>query len=423
MTDTLILGGGLAGCAAALWLADHGHSTTIVEARPRLGGRAHTRDWGNSGSAVEYGGGWIRADHTLMRDLAQRLNVTLTPRATITAHTHFRDGTFSTAPADDMAEYQTALAILTHDAAKMDGDGPDAHLIRTMTLQAYMDHRALPAALRREVLAWWSISGSGAPDQIAATEYITPKLARGLLIKLEELAFTVEPGVTTLARRAAKVSGATVILADPVERLDDTGAAVRATLASGRVVQAATALVAVPVNTLAQIRFSPALNPAQQAIRRTGHAGRALKMLIRAKGPQPGSLATGETAGLRWIYADRLLPDGFTLLVAFGLYDDTGEPGHARVAAALQAAFPGAVLQDYDWHDWCADPFARGTWVSPPLDTMAHYAPDHWAPRGRLAFAGSDLYSDEQGWFEGALLTARAAATALHESLSAHENR
>ena len=37
MTDTLILGGGLAGCAAALWLADHGHSATIVEARRREG--------------------------------------------------------------------------------------------------------------------------------------------------------------------------------------------------------------------------------------------------------------------------------------------------------------------------------------------------------------------------------------------------
>ena len=35
----------------------------------------------------------------------------------------------------------------------------------------------------------------------------------------------------------------------------------------------------------------------------------------------------------------------------------------------------------------------------------------------RLAFAGSDLYSDAQGWFEGALLTARAAITARHNRL------
>ena len=83
------------------------------------------------------------------------------------------------------------------------------------------------------------------------------------------------------------------------------------------------------------------------------------------------------------------------------------------VKAALAAAFPGAELVSCDWHDWCADPFAQGTWVSPHLDTLPHYAPEHWAPRGRLAFAGADLYSAEQAWFEGALLTARTAVAAL----------
>lgn len=57
MIDTLILGGGLAGTAAALWLTDLGRTCTIVEARPRLGGRAHARPWGDAGVAVDYGGG------------------------------------------------------------------------------------------------------------------------------------------------------------------------------------------------------------------------------------------------------------------------------------------------------------------------------------------------------------------------------
>lgn len=416
MTDTLILGGGLAGSAAALWLADHGHSATIIEARPRLGGRALSRDWGDCGM-VEYGGGWLREDHALMRDLARRLDIALTPRAAITGHSHFRDGRFSATPADDMAAHRSAIATLMQDAARMDSDAPTARMIRSMSLQDYLDHRAMPASARREILAWWSISGSGAPGLIGANEYITPKLAKGLLVKLQELAFTVETGTSSLVRRAAEASGAAVILADPVERLEDGAHFVHATLASGRVVTGRTALVAVPVNMLGQIRFSPALTPPQQTVRRTGHAGRAVKLLIRAKGPRPGHLATGETAGLRWIYADRSLPDGSTLLVAFGLCDDTGEPDAAQVGAALQAAFPGTAFLDFDWHDWCADPFSRGTWVSPRLAGLADYAADHWAPRGRLAFAGSDLYSAEQGWFEGALLTARAAASALHTRL------
>jgi monoamine oxidase len=286
-----------------------------------------------------------------------------------------------------------------------------------MTLQAYLDHRAMPASVRREVLAWWSISGSGAPDKVGAAELLTAKLAKGLMVKLEELAFTVESGVAGISRRAALASRAEVILGDAVERLEDRGTGVRVSLDSGRVLEAKAALVAVPLNVLSQIRFSPPLAAAQQRLRDAGHAGRALKLLIRARGPEPGTLATGETAGLRWIYADRRLPDGNTLLIAFGLRDDMPEPDRAGVETALAAAFPGADLVDFDWHDWTTDPFARGTWVAPRLASLPDYEAGHWGLCGRVAFAGSDLYSAEQGWMEGALLTARAAAAALDARL------
>jgi monoamine oxidase len=204
-----------------------------------------------------------------------------------------------------------------------------------------------------------------------------------------------------------------VVLGDAAERLEDRGDCVQATLASGRKITARTALVALPLNTLSQIRFTPPLNPAQSRLRKLGHQGAAIKLMIRAKGPSAGHLATGEAFGLHWIYADRHLPDGSTLLVAFGLHRDVGEPTFAMVQAAMAAAFPSAKVLDFDWHDWANDPFARGTWVSPALNSLPDYAPDHWAMRGRIAFAGSDLYSAEQGWFEGALQTARTAVAAL----------
>ena len=42
--DTLIIGGGLAGIAAALQLADAGQKVTLIETRIRLGGRATSFD-------------------------------------------------------------------------------------------------------------------------------------------------------------------------------------------------------------------------------------------------------------------------------------------------------------------------------------------------------------------------------------------
>ena len=207
-------------------------------------------------------------------------------------------------------------------------------------------------------------------------------------------------------------------MGDAVERLSDTQTGIAATLASGQILTARTALVAVPVNTLNQIRFSPPLSPPQAALRHGGHAGRAIKLLIRARGVAPGQIATGETAGIRWLYADHLLPDGSTLIVAFGLADDIGEPDADTARRALAAAFPEARMEGCDWHDWLADPYARGTWVSPDLASLPHYDPAHWAMTGRIAFAGSDLASAEQGWFEGALLTAESAVTALDHFLA-----
>jgi monoamine oxidase len=366
---------------------------------------------------VEYGGGWIRADHAEMTGLTKRLGIGLVPRAEITGHSYFRDGVWAATPAEDMADHQAAMAVFLADAAQMGDDTAEARLIHGLTLQAYLEHRAFPASVRREIMAWWTISGSAAPDVVGANEYVTPKLAKGLMIKLEELAFTAETGVASIAQRAVAASGAATILGDAVERLEDCGGFVRATLVSGRVVEAATALVALPLNALSQIRFSPPLLPAQTALRQQGHAGKALKLLIRAKGPKPGHLATGEAHGIRWVYADRILPDGTTLLIAFGLQDETGEPDHKTVEAVLTAAFPGAELIGFDWHDWASDPFARGTWVSPILASLPDYAAEHWGRRGRVAFAGSDLYSAEQGWMEGALLTARAAVAELETCL------
>ena len=92
-------------------------------------------------------------------------------------------------------------------------------------------------------------------------------------------------------------------------------------------------------------------------------------------------------------------------------------PGRrADVAAALAKMLPQAELVGWDWHDWCADPHARGTWLSMPA-TGSDLTPETWGVTGRLAFATSDLALDAAGWFEGAMSSAEAAAAALAAKL------
>ena len=59
--DTLILGAGIAGLAAARDLTAAGAAVIVLEARPRLGGRVHT-DRSFAGHPVEFGAEFIHGD-------------------------------------------------------------------------------------------------------------------------------------------------------------------------------------------------------------------------------------------------------------------------------------------------------------------------------------------------------------------------
>lgn len=392
MRQALVIGGGLAGAAAALEFADAGWTVTVVEARDRLGGRAFSPRWDAAGGPVELGGSWIRADHAAMRTLAERLGQPLTPRPAVELHRPPLDATAS-------AALHTALAAGAPD--------PD------QTLAAWMDRHALPPGAQRELLAWWAISGSGDPADVAASELVTPKVRAGLMPrKLDDLAFTFPDGAQALAEAAIAASGARVMLDTAVTGLTDTGTAVTARLASGDALAADAAVVAVPLNVLRRIDISPPLSPDQSRLAAIGHAGRAIKLVISATGVAPGTLATGNHAGLRWMWADRSLPHAGTLVIAFGAQDDVPDPD-AAARAAIPAAFPGAALQDLIWHDWCADPLALGAWVAPRAGYGHLHTPAAWGRTGRIAFAGSDTAGDEAGWFEGAVVTGQAAARSL----------
>ena len=414
MGNVLILGGGLAGTSAALLLADRGISATIVEARGRLGGRALSRPLpGDAGPPVEYGGGWGHAGQPRIQVLAARLGLALTQRAPLINHRYLRDGALHDTPctAAEAPAHDAAMAQWQADAAASDP------AILAMTLADYFTHRAMPQSARREILSWWSISGSTDPALGCTGQLLTPKLAQGFAPKVAELGFTIAGGVQAMAEGAARLSGAQVVLSDPAERLTHTDAGVTLRLASGRTLSARAAIVALPINALDQLRLDPPLPPGPAQLRRSGHIGRAVKLLITARGVAPGQLVTGNAQGLRFFWSDHIRPDGSTLIVAFALAADLPDPSEAIARAALAQAFPGAQFLSCDWHDWLSDPFSRGTWVGPRAQDEAAFEARMWPPYGALAFAGSDIAPAEQGWFEGALASAEAAASAVTDMI------
>ena len=143
-----------------------------------------------------------------------------------------------------------------------------------------------------------------------------------------------------------------------------------------------------------------------------------MKLWIKARGVPVGALATGGGTGIEWMFAERQAADGATLLVGFGLADPAFDPASPRQAAeALHRFFPEARFVAHDWHDWIADPWSRGTWVTTTLGAEAATDAASWGRHGPLAFASSDFSPEGAGWFDAAVISGHHAAGEVLEFL------
>lgn len=420
-SDFLIVGGGLAGAHVAECLAKAGRSVLIAEARDRVGGRGFTRGFADQGPLLEFGGSWIAPWHQRMKAACLRHGIKLLPTIPV-AKRQWHDGTSlrsdgPVAPAEQ-AEYGRIIAILVDDAKRLkqgfDHDRAGEPLL-TISMDEYLVRHRVGRSTEAQIMAWWSISGSGNPATVSAGEFLascgyvdgTPE---GMM---QALTHTLSPGISTLVDRMITASGAKLQLGFPVAKVEQGPDSVRVTSRDGRIFEALGAIIALPVNVLGDIDFGSALTPSQQIAARRGHDGRAVKLWLRLKGIAPGHLVTGGLTGLQWLFAPYAAGIDSVLAVGFGLDDGSWRPDrYADVAAAVARLVPQASLIGWDWHDWCADPFARGTWLSMPAKG-ADLTPANWSRTGRIAFATSDLAPDAAGWFEGAMSSGAAAADAV----------
>ena len=79
-----------------------------------------------------------------------------------------------------------------------------------ITYKAYLGRVNPPVATRHMLDAWWTVSGSGAYDVIAASEFLSSCSHGGGIAEntIDVWSDTVEPGMGVLAERMLEKSGA-----------------------------------------------------------------------------------------------------------------------------------------------------------------------------------------------------------------------
>jgi monoamine oxidase len=410
--DVLVIGGGFAGVTAARDLAASGRGVVLLEARPRLGGRTWYRPFAATDVEVELGGAWFSlARQPRLAEEAERYGVSVVPVPDRRRRRWFTGGTRRRGRPVPKGEAEVLRQTLADIAARAGSAG----VSDDVAVSDWMDALSVPRATRDFVLGWASFMSGADPAEVSMLEVMALVAegdgSPGSLA--DEIGEQFEAGTAALLDAIVTDSGAEVRLGAPVVRVAQDGGGVEAALADGARIGAETAVVAVPLNTLGAIELEPALNETLAAVHTEGHPGRSRKLWLLADGAPEGLACLGYGTPFNWLSWEGSVGDS-SLLVGF---------------ASREVQDPEAAVADYaprvrilavDSHDWVADPWSRGTWLTGRPGWTARGALAGFArPHGRLVFAGSDLAEEHAGWIAGAIASGRAAARRIRAGLVA----
>ncbi|MCP2257119.1 Flavin containing amine oxidoreductase [Streptoalloteichus tenebrarius] len=230
----------------------------------------------------------------------------------------------------------------------------------------------------------------------------------------------IEGGTRRLITAMLGESEAELRLSTPVVAIEDDGTRVLVTTRSGERIHGRAAVVALPLNTLGDVRIAPEIAPLARAMVERKHPMRTVKIWARVRGAVEPFAALAPV-GQNPINAARVEHrlDGDTLVVCFASDADAlGVKDREAVQAALRALVPGIEVLETAGHDWVDDEFSQGTWAHHRPGDLTQAVPLMRQPHGRVHFAGGDIASLGVGGIEGAIESGARAARNVAAALA-----
>ncbi len=423
--DVIVVGGGFAGVTAARECALRGRRTVLLEARDRLGGRTWSSSW--NGFQIEYGGAWVHwhQPHTFSELTRAGLEVAVS-EDTGRAHWHVgeerRTGTIAERDAiarrgwdrfvegvrEALPQPHAPLAALDELArfdrlsiadriAELDLDDEERDVLAAEVES--VAHGPLTEAGAVSILRWHALSGYS----LALTQFTGGRV-------------TIVEGTGALLASIAGGADFESRLSTPVASVASANGGVEVETRAGETLSAGAVVVAVPLNALGAIEFSPELPEDKRRAIELGQASRGVKIMIHARGEDVNQNTIRDLHPIGYLSSEILLDDGTQLLIGFGYDAERCDVGDLQgVQADLDTTLPGYEVLDATSHDWLADEFSRGTWCIHRPGWYEHHHAAMRRPEGNLILAGSDIANGWAGFIDGAIesgLRAGAWATA-----------
>ena len=413
MVDVVGVGGGFAGVTAAREAALAGRSVLLLEARDRLGGRTWTAPW--RGHQIEYGGGWVHwhQPHTFSEITRAGLDVQLSSDPDVAAwYTGEQRRSGTIAERDAIANRGwTAFVDGVEQALPNPYDPPLAGdlLARfdALTIEQRVDQLELDAEHRDVLWAELESLAHGRLDDAGAVSVLRWHALSGYSLALTQYTggrVTLPSGTRGLLEAIASQAQFETRLDTPVAAIRQRGETVEVETRSGELVQAAHAVVAVPLNTLAAIEFEPVLSEGKREGIALGQASRGIKIFIHAEGDPASQNAIRPGHPFGYLDTEFSEPDGSQVMIGFGADAAACDAGDlAAVQRQLDEIIPGYRATDATAHDWLADEFSQGTWAIHRPGWYSRYYEEMRRPQGRVLLAGSDLAAGWAGFIDGAI--------------------
>jgi monoamine oxidase len=426
MNDLIVIGGGFAGVTAAREASLRDRSVLLLEARDRLGGRTWRADW--HGSPVEYGGAWVHwhQPHTWSEITRAGIEVAVSGGAEVAGWyvgDERRSGSVEQRDAiarrgwDRFVDGVREALPVPHDPTHAIGAlarfdrlsiaerlnelelSEEELAVLTAELES-LAHAPLEDAGAVSVLRWHALSGYS----LELTQFTGGRV-------------TMAGGTRALLDAIASRAPFEHRLQTPVQAVAQRGDHVEVAVSDGSEYAAGAVVVAVPLNALGAIEFTPALSEDKQRAIALGQASRGIKIFIRARGEPVAhnSIRPGHPFG--YLDTDWMDGDGSQQLIGFGMDAERCDPADLpAVQRQLEAILPGYEVLDATAHDWLADERSRGTWAIHRPGWYEHHHAAMQVPEGRVVLAGSDIANGWAGFIDGAIesgLRAGARAAAL----------